>query len=175
MVLAEVRHETSAVEEGGLVMELWQAEKGRSQKTALLPASKSTPLIPSQLPAMSPGVHASSASGLHVRNHELYEQGPIVSLSRSLMETLRLILSEVRMQSDTAQHYGSLESSCAALFFWDTDLGLSRGELDDMLQDSPQLRNTCLTVLVSISQFASTCTWIVHDPLYCAIADTKQH
>jgi hypothetical protein len=156
-------------------MELWQAEKGRSQKTALLPASKSTPLIPSQLSAMSPGVHASSASGLHVRNHEFYEQGPIVSLSRSLMETLRLILSEVRMQSDTAQHYGSLESSCAALFFWDTDLGLSRGELDDMLQDSPQLRNTCLTVLVSISQFASTCTWIVHDPLYCAIADTKQH
>ncbi|XP_014560048.1 hypothetical protein COCVIDRAFT_52251, partial [Bipolaris victoriae FI3] len=91
-----------------------------------------------------------------LRNDELQEQGPIGSLSRSLIETLGLILIEVRTHSDRALHYGSLESSCAALFFWDTDLGLSRGELDDMLQDSPQLRDTCLTVLVSISQFVST-------------------
>lgn len=93
-----------------------------------------------------------------VRNHELHVQGPIGSLSRSLIKTLRLILMEVRTQSDMAQHYGSLESSCAALFFWSSDLGLLRGELDDMLQDSPQLRDICLTVLVSVSQFASTCT-----------------
>lgn len=91
-----------------------------------------------------------------LRNDELYERGPIGSLSRSLIETLGLILIEVRTRSDGALQYGSLESSCAALFFWDTDLGLSRGELDDMLQDSPQLRDTCLTVLVSISQFVST-------------------
>lgn len=110
-----------------------------------------------------------------VRNHELHEQGPIGSLFRSLMETLGLILIEVRIQSDIAQHYGSLESSCAALFFWGADLGLSRGELDDMLQDSPQLRDTCLTVLVSISQFVSTCTWIIHNPLYCAITNVEQH
>ncbi|KAJ5026852.1 hypothetical protein PSV08DRAFT_389873 [Bipolaris maydis] len=91
-----------------------------------------------------------------LRNDELHERGPIGSLSRSLIETLGLILIEVRTHSDSALHYGSLESSCAALFFWDIDLGLSRGDLDDMLQDSPQLRDTCLTVLVSISQFVST-------------------
>jgi hypothetical protein len=98
-----------------------------------------------------------------VRNHELHEQGPIGSLFRSLIETLGLITIEIRLQSNIAQHYGSLESSCAALFFWGTDLGLLRGDLDDMLQDSPQLRDTCLTVLVSISQFVSTCTWIIHN------------
>ncbi|EUC45203.1 hypothetical protein COCMIDRAFT_47993, partial [Bipolaris oryzae ATCC 44560] len=87
---------------------------------------------------------------------QIQERGPIESLSRSLIETLGLILTEVRIYLDRAPHYSSLESSCAALFFWDTDLGLSRGELDDMLQDSPQLRDTCLTVLVSISQFVST-------------------
>ncbi|KAF7446386.1 ankyrin repeat domain containing protein [Pyrenophora tritici-repentis] len=105
---------------------------------------------------MSPGAHVSSVFDLYVRDIKLHGQGPIESLFKSLMETLRLILSEVRMQSDIAQPYGSVESSCAALFFWGTDLGLLRGELDDMLQDSPQLRNTCLTVLASISQFAST-------------------
>jgi hypothetical protein len=100
------------------------------------------------------------------RIHELHEQGPIGSLSKSLIETLGHILMEVRMQPDMAQHYGSLESSCAALFFWSNDLGLPQGELDDMLQDSPQLRDTCLTVLLSISQFASTCTWLIQNPLY---------
>jgi hypothetical protein len=92
-----------------------------------------------------------------VRNAELHEEGILGSLFKSLTETLGLILIEVRNQSDITRHYTSLESTCATLFFWGTDLGLSRGELDDMLQDSPQLRDTCLAVLVSISQFVSTC------------------
>jgi hypothetical protein len=92
-----------------------------------------------------------------VRNAELHEEGLLGSLFKSLTETLGLILIEVRNQSDMTRHYTSLESTCATLFFWGTDLGLSRGELDDMLQDSPQLRDTCLAVLVSISQFVSTC------------------
>jgi len=92
-----------------------------------------------------------------LRNAQLREEGLLGSLFKSLIETLALILIEVRNQSGMTRHYNSLESNCATLFFWGTDLGLSRGELDDMLQDSPQLRDTCLAVLVSISQSVSTC------------------
>jgi hypothetical protein len=90
-------------------------------------------------------------------NAELHEEGLLGSLFKSLTETLGLILVEVRNQSDMTRHYTSLESTCATLFFWDTDLGLSGGELDDVLQNSLQLRDTCLAVLVSISQSVSTC------------------
>jgi hypothetical protein len=34
---------------------------------------------------------------------------------------------------------------------------VSRGELDEVLQDSTQLRDTCLLVLVSIGQFIVSC------------------
>ena len=64
MFSAEVRREASATEEGGLVMERWQAETGRSQKTASSPASSLTPPSIAQLPAMSLGAHASSVFGL---------------------------------------------------------------------------------------------------------------
>jgi hypothetical protein len=97
------------------------------------------------------------------QSHETQDQGPIETLSRSLIETLRLILADVKMQPDMAQQYGSLESSCAALFFWEADLGLLRGDLDATLQGSPQLRDTCLTVLASIAQFISICMWIIQN------------
>ncbi|KAI4663898.1 uncharacterized protein J4E88_010748 [Alternaria novae-zelandiae] len=94
---------------------------------------------------------------LHTVQHvELQELGILGSLFRSLTETLGLIMKEFRSQHSDARHYISLESTCATLLFWGTDLGLPRGELDDALQGSPQLRNTCLAVLVSISRFVST-------------------
>jgi len=92
-----------------------------------------------------------------VQHVELQELGILGSLFRSLTETLGLIMKELRSQSSDARHYISLESTCATLLFWGTDLGLPRGELDDVLQGSPQLRDTCLAVLVSISRFVSTC------------------
>ncbi|KAI4674782.1 uncharacterized protein J4E84_010388 [Alternaria hordeiaustralica] len=91
-----------------------------------------------------------------VQHVELQELGILGSLFKSLTETLGLIMKEFRSQSSDAAHYISLESTCATLLFWGTDLGLPRGELDDVLQGSPQLRNTCLAVLVSISRFVST-------------------
>lgn len=101
-------------------------------------------------------------SSYDIRNHGLHEQGPIGSLYKFLIETLGLILIELRIQSNMSQYHGTLEKSCATLLFWGTDLGLWRGELDDMLQDSPQLRDICLTVLVSICQFVSTCAYLAH-------------
>ncbi|KAI4912236.1 uncharacterized protein J4E92_010087 [Alternaria infectoria] len=91
-----------------------------------------------------------------VQNVELQELGILGSLFRSLTETLGLIMKEFRSQHSDDRYYISLESTCATLLFWGTDLGLPRGELDDVLQDSPQLRDTCLAVLVSISRFVST-------------------
>jgi hypothetical protein len=162
-------------------MERWQAEPGRSQITASPPTDESTPPPVAELPSMSKiGVLEDSGKGLRwlpldtVRNHDLHDKGPVASLSKPLIETLGLLLIDVRMKSDMAQYYGPLESSCAALFFWDDDLGMSRGDLDDLLQNSPQLRDTCLAVLVSISQFVSTCTWITNNPTSCAITDMEQ-
>jgi hypothetical protein len=163
------------------MMERWQAEPGRSQTTASPPTDKSTTLPVAQLPSMSKtNVPEDSDKGLRwlplktVRNHELHNQGPVASLSRPLIETLGLLLIDVRMKSDMAQYCGPLESSCAALFFWDDDLGMSRGDLDNLLQNSPQLRDTCLAVLVSISQFVSTCMWITNNSTSCAITDMEQ-
>jgi hypothetical protein len=180
MSSAAARRKVSPIEEGGLMMERWQAERRRSRTTVSPPTDKLTTLPVAQLPSMSKiDVPEDSDEGLRwlpntVRNHELYNQGPVASLSRPLIETLGLLLIDVRMKSSMAQYFGPLESSCAALFFWDDDLGMSRGDLDDVLQNSPQLRNTCLAVLVSISQFVSTCMWITNNSTSCAKTDMEQ-
>jgi hypothetical protein len=83
--------------------------------------------------------------------------GLIGSLFNSLIELLGLLLIDMRTQPKVSRQYASLESSAAALFFWGSDLDVSRGELDDELHDSPQLRDTCLLVLVSIGQFITSC------------------
>ncbi|USP80973.1 ankyrin repeat domain-containing protein [Curvularia clavata] len=143
--------------EADLVMERWKAESGRFQEPASSSAINPTPAVPPSTHALENSDESLRRFPLEdFRNYELHEQGPIGSLYKSLIETLGLILIEVRMHSNMTQHHGSLEKSCAALFFWGIDLGLWRGELDDMLQDSRQLRDICLTVLVSICQFVST-------------------
>ncbi|KAI4702901.1 hypothetical protein J4E81_001774 [Alternaria sp. BMP 2799] len=91
-----------------------------------------------------------------VQDTELLKPGILGSLFRSLIETMGLIMKEVKSQCSEAGHYVSLESTCAALLFWGNDLGLPQGKLDDKLQYSPHLRDTCITVLVSIARFVST-------------------
>jgi hypothetical protein len=70
-----------------------------------------------------------------------------------------------------SRNYQSLESSCAALFFWDTDLGVARGELDEVLQDSVQLRDVCLMVLVSIGHLLISCMSLIPKSSAYQIAD----
>jgi hypothetical protein len=83
--------------------------------------------------------------------------GPVGSLFNSLIEMLGLILIDIKIRPDMSRHHQSLESSTAALFFWGTDLGVARGELDEVLQDSSELRDTCLLALVSIGKFIISC------------------
>jgi len=109
-----------------------------------------------------------------VQNVELQEPGILGSLFRSLTQTLGLIMKEVRSQSSEARHYNSLEATCAALLFWGNDLGLPQGKLDDKLQYSPHLRGTCITVLVSIARFVSTCKCTVSGRLLGSLTNTTQ-
>jgi hypothetical protein len=97
--------------------------------------------------------------------------GPIGSLFNSITELLGLILVDTRKRSNMSQHYQSLESSSAALFFWGTDLGVARGELDEVLQDSAELRDTCLLVLVSIGHFMISCMCLIPHSLTHHFAD----
>jgi len=109
-----------------------------------------------------------------VHDTELLKPGILGSLFRSLTETLGLIMKEVRSQSSEAGHSASLESTCAALLFWGNDLGLPQGKLDDKLQYSPHLRGTCITVLVSIARFVSTCKCTVSGRLHESTTNTEQ-
>lgn len=88
-----------------------------------------------------------------------------------LVAGLRLWIIDMRTQPNMSRHYHSLESSSAALFFWGTDLGASQGELDEVLQDSTQLRDTCLLVLVSIGRFMISCMWLITNLLPHLVAD----
>lgn len=101
--------------------------------------------------------------------------GPIGLLFNSIIDLLRLILIDMKTQPDLSQHYQSLESSSAALFFWGTELGVSRGELDEMLQNSEELRDTCLLVIVSIGQFIISGTCLIPKSLPHLVANLTQH
>jgi hypothetical protein len=72
--------------------------------------------------------------------------GPVGSLFNSLIEMLGLILIDIKIRPDMSRHHQSLESSTVA-----------RGELDEVLQDSSELRDTCLLALVSIGKFIISC------------------
>jgi hypothetical protein len=100
--------------------------------------------------------------------------GPISSLFNSVVQLLGLILTAMRTRQNISHHYQSLESSFAALFFWGTDLDVSQGELDETLLDSPQLRDTCLLVLVSIGELITSCMLFLLLSLRCGVADLPQ-
>jgi hypothetical protein len=97
--------------------------------------------------------------------------GPVGLLFNSVIELLRLILIDMKTRPTMSRNYQSLESSCAALFFWDTDLGVARGELDEVLQDSVQLRDVCLMVLVSIGHLLISCMSLIPKSSAYQIAD----
>jgi hypothetical protein len=83
--------------------------------------------------------------------------GIIGLLFSHIVEVLRLILIDMESRPSIAKHHQSLESSSATLFFWGNDLGVSQGGLDKALQDSSELHDTCLLVLVSIGQLVAAC------------------
>ncbi|KAF2831819.1 hypothetical protein CC86DRAFT_143902 [Ophiobolus disseminans] len=95
-------------------------------------------------------------AGTIVRKTDETGAGPIGSLFNSLIELLGLILIDMKLRSNVSEHYRSLESSSAALFFWGMDFNVSQGELDEALRDSPELRDTCLMVLASIAHFTTS-------------------
>jgi hypothetical protein len=76
------------------------------------------------------------------------------------MGILRRLLEEIKKRklagsSHSESHYDSLQNISASLFFWGLDFDVSRGGLDENLQHSDLLRETVLTVLVSIGQCIS--------------------
>ena len=79
--------------------------------------------------------------------------GIIASLYEGLLEYLSAVLKALRQQDPTLDCYQSLESSSATLFFWGADLGVQKGDLDVLLQHSSHVRDTALTLLISIGNF----------------------
>jgi hypothetical protein len=81
---------------------------------------------------------------------------PMVStLYDGLMSFLKIILAYARDQKPKPTYYASLEQSVATLFFWGRDFGVSQGELDMTLQFSHRLRDTVLTLLISLGDLLS--------------------
>jgi hypothetical protein len=81
---------------------------------------------------------------------------PMVStLYDGLMSFLKVILAHARDQKPEPTYYASLEESIASLFFWGRDFGVSQGELDMALQFSHRLRDTVLTLLISLGDLLS--------------------
>jgi hypothetical protein len=79
----------------------------------------------------------------------------ISTLYDALMGFLRIVLDHTRRHQATPSYYSSLENSAAALLFWGRDFGVSQGELDVALQYSHRLRDTVLTLLVSLGDLLS--------------------
>lgn len=100
--------------------------------------------------------------------------GPVGSLYSSIVELLGLTLTSMRTQTSVSRHYQPLESISAALFFWGTDLNVSQGELDEAIRDSPQLRDTCLLVLVSIGELITSCMHLALQSSLLVVANLGQ-
>jgi hypothetical protein len=81
--------------------------------------------------------------------------GIIGTLFDGLLQFLKSILKTLQKCQPKSADRGKLENSLAALFFWGRDLGVSNGELDMKLQHSPRLRDTVLSLLISIGEFMS--------------------
>jgi hypothetical protein len=77
------------------------------------------------------------------------------TLYDALMGFLKIVLDHARRRQPTPSYYSSLEDDAAALLFWGCDFGVSQGELDVALQYSHRLRDTVLTVLVSLGDLLS--------------------
>ncbi|KAF2438858.1 hypothetical protein P171DRAFT_370916 [Karstenula rhodostoma CBS 690.94] len=79
----------------------------------------------------------------------------ISTLYDGSMSVLKAILEHTKKEPTEHSRYPFLERSLAALFFWGRDHGVSQGELDAALQFSHRLRDTVLTLLVSLGDLLS--------------------
>lgn len=108
-----------------------------------------------------------------------YESGILGSLFDALTRFLQTALQEINKGDITLPSYDSVEKSAATLLFWGNDHGVSKGELDRLLHHSMFLRDTVLSVLISISellsqseyrspsQLESLLLWCIVDPTTC--------
>ncbi|KAF2649714.1 hypothetical protein K491DRAFT_172300 [Lophiostoma macrostomum CBS 122681] len=83
----------------------------------------------------------------------------VAALYDSVMGNLKAILERAKKTEPRPSYYASLEKNVAALFFWGRDFGLSTGDLDVALQFSRRLRDTVLTLLISLANL-TTCGFI---------------
>jgi hypothetical protein len=90
-----------------------------------------------------------------VRENVAISSGVIAGLFNGLLEFLKFLLRHFREYDPESRHYRPLERSSTALLFWGSDLNVSHGDLDVALQHSGGLRDTVLTVLISIAEFMS--------------------
>ncbi|ORY05557.1 hypothetical protein BCR34DRAFT_590863 [Clohesyomyces aquaticus] len=101
-----------------------------------------------------------SNAGAGAGDEDTISKGIIGSLFDSIMGVLRCLLEHLDKKDLAAPaqsnfHYDTLEKISASFFFWGLDFGVSRGDLDEILQYSDSLRDTVLIVLVSIGQHTS--------------------
>ena len=79
----------------------------------------------------------------------------ISALYDSLISFLKAVIECNRISEPGSKYHSLLEQNVAALFFWGRDFGVSQGELDTALQFSHRLRDTVLTLLVSLGDLLS--------------------
>lgn len=97
-------------------------------------------------------------------NQATVSTGVIGSLFDGLITFLKLMLETLKKgELEPPPRYWSLEGNLAPLFFWGKDFNVSNGELDIALQHSIRLRDTVLTVLISIGEFMSQCMFSLHN------------
>lgn len=99
----------------------------------------------SATPDVGVSIERWQAGTLEQKNHET-ELGPIGFLFNCLIETLGLMLLDMKTRPTMSRDCQSLESDSAALLFWGSDFGGLRGGLDETLTGSTELRNTYLPV-----------------------------
>ncbi|OAG06641.1 uncharacterized protein CC84DRAFT_1257937 [Paraphaeosphaeria sporulosa] len=79
----------------------------------------------------------------------------ISTLYDVLINSLKALLQHAKQEEPESPNLGFLERNLTALFFWGRDHGVSQGELDAALQFSHRLRDTVLTLLVSLGDLLS--------------------
>lgn len=83
---------------------------------------------------------------------EAARTGIIGDLFSGCFELIKSLATRLRLLDPPREHYDEFESSLAALFFWGEAFDASRGELDHTLQDSEDLRDMTLNMLIAIGE-----------------------
>ncbi|KAF2136283.1 uncharacterized protein K452DRAFT_280213, partial [Aplosporella prunicola CBS 121167] len=94
----------------------------------------------------------------HISECDQYLQdgsGIVRDLFRSCVIFLQLFLAATQKTEVSRPSYEKLEDNLATLCFWDVDFGVSRGELDRILEETEENRDLTLSVLISLGDFLS--------------------